>query len=126
MIRLKAIALTAVAVMLGAALAGSSALARGMGGGMGGGMSHGSMGGGMSHPGGFAHFNNGPGFAFHSPAMHLTMFHGNHLAFRHDFRFHHRFFFGPTFAFVGAPYGYDDCYERVWTRWGWQWVSVCY
>jgi hypothetical protein len=41
-------------------------------------------------------------------------------------RFHHRF---HRFAFVGAPYlyasYYDDCWRRVWTRHGLQWVNAC-
>jgi hypothetical protein len=40
---------------------------------------------------------------------------------------HGRFFFGPGFAYVAGPYVDDDeCYERVWTRWGRRLVSVCY
>jgi hypothetical protein len=45
--------------------------------------------------------------------------HGRHFAFRHGRFFRHR-----RFAFVAG--GYDDCYTRVWTRWGWQWIDACY
>jgi hypothetical protein len=47
-------------------------------------------------------------------------FHGRHFAFRHGRFFRHR-----RFAFVGGGY-YDDCYTRVWTRWGWRWIYACY
>ncbi|WGR96285.1 hypothetical protein MTX20_23430 [Bradyrhizobium sp. ISRA435] len=47
--------------------------------------------------------------------------------------FHHRFFHRRfhRFAFFGAPffyaaYNYDYCWRRVWTRYGLQWVNVCY
>ena len=54
---------------------------------------------------------------------------GHGFAFRHDrddrFHFRHRFFHSG-FVFAGAPYGYDDCYTRVWTRWGWRVRSLCY
>ena len=56
----------------------------------------------------------------------------NRFAFRNRFDSRHRFF-RNRFVFVGAPflygydYGYDDyCYTRVWTRWGWRRMSVCY
>ena len=65
------------------------------------GMGHAGSGGGhagFSHPGGFGHG-----------------------AFGHPGGFRHRFF-GP--GFVAVPY--DSCYPRVWTRWGWRWVNVCY
>jgi hypothetical protein len=109
-----AIAVTAViAITVGSTL-GASAMHGGGGMGHGGmGMGHGGMGGwhgGYSHSG-FSH-------GFH---------HG--FAFRHDrddrFRFRHRFF-RNEFVFAGAPYGYDDCLVRVWTRWGWRLRSVCY
>jgi hypothetical protein len=64
--------------------------------------------------GGFGH----PGFAH--PGS------GRHFAFRDRFAFRHRFF-GPRFAFIGAPFAaYDSCLERLWTGWGWRWVNVCY
>jgi hypothetical protein len=64
-------------------------------------------------------------------------FFGAHAAFRPQFgfhrpffhhRFHHRF---HRFAFIGVPfayaaYNYDYCWRRVWTRYGLQWVNVCY
>jgi hypothetical protein len=58
---------------------------------------------------------------------HSGISHG--FAFRHDrddrFHFRHRFF-RDGFVFAGAPYDYDDCYTRVWTRWGWRVRSLCY
>ena len=49
----------------------------------------------------------------------------NRDGFHHRF-FHHRF---HRFAFFGAPYysyaSYDDCWRRVWTRHGVQYVNVC-
>ncbi len=112
MVRKIAIALAAVAVVTAASTLSASAM---HGGGHGGGFGGGHFGGGGGHFGGFGH----PGMA--GP----TVFHGNHFAFRDrdQFFFRHRFF-GPRFAFlgVGYPYGYDDdCYARVWTRWGWRW-----
>jgi hypothetical protein len=58
-----------------------------------------------------------PGFAI----THGRFAHGPHFAFRHD-----RFF--RRGAVVGAgPYAYyDNCYTRVWTRWGWRWIYACY
>ena len=63
-------------------------------------------------------------------------FFGAHAAFRPQFGFHrpffhHRFFHHRfhRFAFIGVPYYatyYDDCWQRVWTRYGLQWVNVCY
>jgi hypothetical protein len=48
------------------------------------------------------------------------------FAFDHRFR-HHRFvFLGAPFYDYGYGYGYDSCYARVWTKWGWRPVSVCY
>jgi hypothetical protein len=26
---------------------------------------------------------------------------------------------------VGGGF-YDDCYTRVWTRWGWRWIYACW
>jgi hypothetical protein len=60
----------------------------------------------------FAHAGIGPRFAFAGR-------HGHH-------GFHHRHFRG--FALFGAPYyyaGYDSCWRRSWTPYGWQWVNVC-
>jgi hypothetical protein len=44
--------------------------------------------------------------------------------FRHGRRFNNFAFF----AGFGWPYfyGYDSCYARVWTPWGWRWRYVCY
>ena len=99
-----AIAVTAViAITVGSTLSASAMHG-------GGGMGHGGMGG---WHGGYSH----PGFSHHG------------FAFRHDrddrFRFRHRFF-RNEFVFAGAPYGYDDCLVRVWTRRGWRLRSVCY
>lgn len=62
----------------------------------------------------FAHAGFSPRFAFHDRGH----FHGRF--------FHHRF---HRFAFFGAPYysyaSYDDCWRRVWTRNGLQYVNVC-
>jgi hypothetical protein len=59
---------------------------------------------------------------FHMGAGHFGSFHGGPMGFHH---FHHRFL-GHSF-FVGSPYGYyDNCYVRVWTRWGWRLRYVCY
>ena len=73
--------------------------------------------GGMMGPSGFSH----------SGFTHSGFSHG--FAFRHDrddrFHFRHRFF-RDGFVFAGAPYDYDDCYTRVWTRWGWRVRSLCY
>jgi hypothetical protein len=71
------------------------------------------------------------GFSFNSPALARGMGHAGfshsggfgHAAFGHPGGFRHRFL-GPGFAFVGVSY--DSCYARVWTRWGWRWVNVCY
>jgi hypothetical protein len=134
--RFLTITLIALAALTAASTLTSPALARG-GGGMGmghaGGMGMGHAGGmgmGMGHVG-FAHMGPGGhvgGFThmggWNHMAGHPVFIHGGHF---HHFVFRHRRFFGPSFAFVGAPYIYDDgCYRQVWTRWGWRWVSVCY
>ena len=112
----------------------SPALARGGGHG-GGGFGGGHFGGGGMHFGGMgagAHFaganwggahwggmNRGMHFAHAGLSPRFSRF-----AFR-DHRFH-RF---NRFAFFGVPYAYasyyDDCWRRVWTRYGLQWVNVC-
>ena len=112
----------AVAVITCASAANVSAHGGGHGGG-------GHMGSGhfaAAHAGNFGSFSrsNFSGFS------HPVVFHGNHAAFANHFaghgfrhRFHRRFFF------VGSPYVYaydDDCYVRIWTRWGWRWRNVCY
>jgi hypothetical protein len=60
-------------------------------------------------------------------------FFGAHAAFRPQFGFHRPFFHHRfhRFAFIGVPfayaaYNYDYCWRRVWTRYGLQWVNVCY
>jgi hypothetical protein len=116
MMRKIAIALAAVAVVT----AGSTLSASAMHGGHGGGFGRGHFGG---HFGGFGH----PHMA--GPAMfHGNHFAGNRFAFRDRDRFFHHRFFRHRFAFIGAgfPYGYDSCYTRVWTPWGWRWRYVCY
>jgi hypothetical protein len=65
-------------------------------------------------------FGRGVGFARGFRGSHFGRFaRGRHFAFRHGRFFRHR-----RFAFVGGFY--DDCYTRVWTRWGWRWIYVCY
>jgi hypothetical protein len=91
----------------------------------GGGMGHGGFGGhgfghaAFGHPGGLGGFVGSRPFGFH----------GDRFSFRDRFDFRHRFFRNRV-AFIGAPFvygdGYDDCYTRVWSRWGWRWTSVCY
>jgi hypothetical protein len=57
--------------------------------------------------------------------------HFSRFAFRGRDGFHHRFFHHRfhRFAFFGAPYysyaSYDDCWRRMWTRYGVQYVNVC-
>jgi hypothetical protein len=51
--------------------------------------------------------------------------HPEHHAFFHHHFFHNRF---NRFAYGGGPYfyaGYDDCWRRVWTAYGPQWVNIC-
>jgi hypothetical protein len=111
---------------LGATVAVTSpALARGGGGGGGGGMHGGGMGGGGMHSsaiGGGMRFG-GSGFAgahFGHPGFSPRF---SRFAFRdHRFFRHGRF---NRFAFIGAPYYYDDCWRRTWTPYGSQWVNVC-
>ena len=125
-----------IAGALGTTLAlASPALARGGGGGMHGG----GMGGGM-HSGGmhFGGMSGGPHFSSShfvgAPVAHTAAFSPrfSHFAFHDGFRHHHHFFHHRfhRFAFFGAPYyysyaSYDDCWRRVWTRHGLQWVNVC-
>ncbi len=92
----------------------------------GGGMHVGAMGGGMR----FGGMSAGPRFSgarfagapFAAHAALSPRF--SRFAFHH--RFHHRF---HRFAFVGVPFAYasyyEDCWRRVWTRYGLQWVNVC-
>jgi hypothetical protein len=62
--------------------------------------------------GGHAFSGGHPGMA--AAPFHAAPFHGRH--------FHHRRF--GAFSVYGD--GYDTCYARVWTRWGWRWQYVCY
>jgi hypothetical protein len=85
-------------------------------------------GGGMGHAGfggaGFGHaaFGHPGGFG---AGAHSFGFRGDRFAFRD--RFDRRPFFRSRFAFIGGPFPYgDDCYTRVWTRWGWRLVPLCY
>ena len=126
-----------VAGVLGTSLTfASPALARGGGGGHGGGFGGGHFGGGGMHFGGMgggAHFAAARWGGAHWSGMNRGM-HFAHAGFSprfsrfafRDHRFHHRF---HRFAFVGAPYVYasyyDDCWRRVWTRYGLQWVNAC-
>jgi hypothetical protein len=114
MLRKMLITLAAVAALSAGSMIPASA--HGMGGhGGGGGMRMGN-GGGFAHSGGFV---GGRPSAFHG-GFH-SGFHDGRFAFRH----HHRFFFN-SFAFYGG-YPYDNgCFRRIWTRWGWRLVSVCY
>jgi hypothetical protein len=122
MLRKMMITLAAAAALTAGSMIPASA--HGMGGGHGGGGGGHGGGGGMmyGHGGGFAHsggFVGGRPFAVHG-GFH-NGFHDGRFAFRH----HNRFFFN-TFAFSGG-YPYDDgCFQRIWTRWGWRVVSVCY
>jgi hypothetical protein len=114
MLRKMMIAFAAAAAITAGSMVPVSAHGGGGHGGGGGGGGHGG-GGGMGH-GGF-----GGGFG-HSGFVHSGGFHDGRFAFRD----HHRFRF-DRFAFYGATYPYDDgCYRRVWTRWGWRWISACY
>lgn len=132
MLRKTVIALAALAVVTAGSTFDASARGGG-GGGRGGG-----MGGGMAHMGagvGAGHAAFTGGAAFSRPSG-VARFSGDRrVGFDRDrgFRdrggrdgFRHRFL-RDRFAFIGAPYGYDDgCYSRVWTRWGWRWSNVCY
>ncbi len=62
-----------------------------------------------------------PGFAGRRFAFHNRAFFRHHRHFRNRFAF----FFGAPFGYYDYAY-YDDCYVRVWTRWGWRWRNVCY
>jgi hypothetical protein len=122
---------------------GMHAMGGGMGGGMhsfgGGGMHFSGMGGG-SHVGGLGGAPHFAGSRFGSaPFAHAAFTPGfsrfgshERFGFHDRFAFHHRFFHHRfhRFAFFGAfaaayPY-YDDCWRRVWTRFGPRLVNVCY
>ena len=128
--------LTAATVAAAMAVA-SPVFARGGGGGHGGFGSGGHFGGGM-HAGGFggmraggmggariAHAGGpafgGPRFAHGAigPRFAGAGWHGHHGFRHHHFR---------RFAVFGAPFiyaGYDGCWRRSLTPYGWQWVNVC-
>jgi hypothetical protein len=95
---------------------------------MGGGVGHAVMG----HPGGFGGFSGARSFAFRGDRFGFRgdRFRGDRFGFRDNrFGFRHRFVRDRFFFGLGVPYAYgydDDCYGRVWTRWGWRWRSVCY
>ena len=139
MMRKTAIVLAAVAAVTFASAADVSARGGGgHGGGGHGGGGHGGGGhGGMGHAGFSSGMRGGPGgFAAFSGSRSVgsmsrtgsTAWNGNRFVGRGHVRHGHRFF-RTRFAFFGAPYGYgyyDDCYARVWTRWGWRWQYVCY
>jgi len=114
MMRTTAFALAAMAAIS----LGSASSASAMGHGIGGGGGHVALG----HPSGI-----GPSASFHHFSGPSRQFTGtSHHFASHHHRHHHRF------VFVGAPFVYDDgyaydaCYERVWTKRGWQLVSRCY
>jgi hypothetical protein len=139
-----------IAGALGATFAIASpvlAFKGGAGGGGGGGVHVGGMGGGGMRVGGMGGgMGGGMRFSGISPAAHFSSSHfvgapvahtaafsprfshfAFHDGFHHHHFFHHRF---HRFAFFGAPYyysyaSYDDCWRRVWTRHGLQWVNVC-
>jgi hypothetical protein len=144
--------LTAGALAVTLAIPPPALAFRGGGGGFGGGM-HGGFGGGMHSMGGGMHFSGmggGPRFSGMGagPRFSGARFVGApftaQAAFQPGFRtgfvhrgfFHRPFFFHRRFhrfAFFGAPffwagYGgyYDDCWRRLWTGYGVQWVNVCY
>jgi hypothetical protein len=109
MIHKLAIALVTVSAMTLASTFSASAMHGGAGG------FHGS----------FAH-SNGASSAFARPEFPHPGFR-DHLGFRDHFAFRHHRFLRDRFFFVGDPFYYDDaCIERVWTRWGWRWVNICY
>jgi hypothetical protein len=116
MIRKMVIALAAVAAVTAGLSFGAAAM-------HGGGIGHGGFGGAgfghaaFGHPGGFGASMGARSFGLR----------GDRFAFRDRFDFR-RPFIRNRFAFIGGPfpYGDDDCYSRVWTRWGWRWTSACY
>jgi hypothetical protein len=127
MMRRVVIALAAVVVVT----VGSGSIVSARGGGGHGGGGHG--GGGMGHGGAFG----GGGFglvAMGRPggfaAVHPMGLGGGRVAFNNGVRSRPRFF-RNRFAVVGvgASYGYgyyDECYDRVWTPYGWSWRYACY
>ena len=93
-------------------------------------MHFGGMGGGPRFSG--ARFASAP-FAAHaafSPRFSHPGFAPRFSRFAFHDRFHNRFFHHRfhRFAFIGVPFAYasyDDCWRRVWTRYGLQYVNVC-
>jgi hypothetical protein len=78
----------------------------------------------------FSGVTGGPRFVGTPHVSHFG-FH-NRFGFHDRFAFRHRFFHNRRFAFFGDPYyydygyGYDNCYQRVLTAYGPQWVNACY
>jgi hypothetical protein len=107
----------------------------GMGGGMGMGAGHGLSGvtgthsmGMVGHPMGVAPQMGARSFATMptSRAAFAPAF--SHPAFPHHAFFHHHHNRFNRFAYGGGDYfyaGYDDCWRRVWTAYGPQWVNLC-
>lgn len=108
-------------------------------GGLGGGFGAPHFGGGLIGPrpglgGGFGAPHVGGGFmgprfgfqGFHNRTFARPFF--GHPGFhRFAFRHHHRFFaFAPFLGYGLYGSGYDSCWQRTWTPYGWQWVNVCY
>jgi hypothetical protein len=84
--------------------------------------------------GGFVNMHEGnrfAGAAFARGPVFGNRFNNFNRSRNFAFRHHHRF---RNFAFVGAPFFYDDygadyddgCQRQVWTPYGWNWANVCY
>ncbi|HML08364.1 MAG TPA: hypothetical protein VK430_09605 [Xanthobacteraceae bacterium] len=116
MARSIAITLAAAATIAVGSAGNSPALAHGSHG------SHGShVSGGAVTSGQWSTHSNWVGSTAHSNWV------GDRHHHNHDHHFR-RFSFGPGYAFI-EPYDYyyyGDCYQRVWTKHGWRWVSLCY
>ena len=115
-----------VAGALGATVALTSPVQARGGGSMGGGMHAGGMGGGthFGAMGGGMRFGGSPfaGTHFVHPGFPSRF---SRFAFRDR-----RFFRHDRFAFIGAPFLYDDyyydgCWRRAWTSYGPQWINAC-
>jgi hypothetical protein len=74
---------------------------------------------GGGHGGGF---HGGVGHSFAAPPIGSRQFTGR-VDHDHDRGRHFRH--GRFFVYGDDGY-YDNCYARVWTRWGWRWQYVCY
>jgi hypothetical protein len=141
MLRATVITFAAVAALALGATSGAHAMARG---GFGGGFAHNGFGqmSGFGHVGfgggDFSHAGFGPfgglghvSFAQpdrfgHFGAARPFALHSNRLIFRHRSAIR-RQFFGRHFVFVGASLQYyGSCFERIWTRWGWRSINICY